>query len=69
MPAAEDDKDNDPEISMRALKGGNSQSTMRSFGQINDKQVVVLIDTGSLHNFISSEVALPEPNSLCEKDK
>lgn len=43
MPAAEDDKDNDLEISMRALKGGNSQSTMKSFGQINDKQVMVLM--------------------------
>uniref|UniRef100_A0A2N9HZR1 Reverse transcriptase n=1 Tax=Fagus sylvatica TaxID=28930 RepID=A0A2N9HZR1_FAGSY len=45
------------EITLCALLGSTSPSTMRVVACINGKKAVVLIDTGSTHNFLDHELA------------
>jgi hypothetical protein len=45
------------EITLCALLGSTSPSTMRVVACINRKKAVVLIDTGSTHNFLDYELA------------
>uniref|UniRef100_A0A2N9J200 Integrase catalytic domain-containing protein n=1 Tax=Fagus sylvatica TaxID=28930 RepID=A0A2N9J200_FAGSY len=45
------------EITLCALLGSTSPSTMRVVACINGKKAVVLIDTGSTHNFLDYELA------------
>ena len=42
------------EITLCALLGSTSPSTMRVIALINGKKAVVLIDTGSTHNFMDN---------------
>ena len=44
------------EITLYALLGSPSPSTMRVWGRINNQEMVILIDSGSTHNFL--DVAL-----------
>jgi len=44
------------ELSLNAMEGSVSPRTIRLCGQINRKSVMVLLDTGSTHNFIDPKV-------------
>ena len=44
------------EITLYALLGSPSPSTMRIKGKINGYWVVILLDTGSTHNFLDAAV-------------
>lgn len=46
-----------PEISLNALAGHYHPSTLRLSGRCGKKQIKILIDNGSNHNFIRLEVA------------
>jgi hypothetical protein len=47
----------DPEISLYAISGSLSPKTMRLVGKLKNQLVVILIDSGSTHNFIDPAVA------------
>jgi hypothetical protein len=44
-------------ISCNALAGINTPETLKIEGYINNKKVIVLIDSGSTHNFIHYKLA------------
>jgi hypothetical protein len=44
-------------ISRAALEGSVTPKTVRLLGKIKTKQVLILIDSGSSHSFISEELA------------
>ena len=45
------------EITLCALLGSSSPSTMRAVACINGHKAIVLIDTGSTHNFLYNNLA------------
>lgn len=45
------------EISVHAMSGVRGPKTMRVNSRIKNRRVIELIDSGSTHNFINSEVA------------
>ncbi|KAF5471876.1 hypothetical protein F2P56_008640 [Juglans regia] len=47
-----------PEISLSEISGMPSANTMRLLGIIGQKEVEILIDSGSTHSFIDSSIAL-----------
>ncbi|XP_076896345.1 uncharacterized protein LOC143549303 [Bidens hawaiensis] len=49
--------DLDPQISLNAIMGVTSYSTMRVTGSIGTKQLHILIDSGSTHNFLDEKIA------------
>lgn len=53
----EDLEDEIPEISLHAIAGFLNPRTMRIQGRVKDCVVVILIDTGSTHNFLDPMVA------------
>ncbi|KAK0578199.1 hypothetical protein LWI29_006640 [Acer saccharum] len=53
----EEEADSDPKISLHAMAGGHTSETMRLFGGIMGQSVMILVDSGSTHNFISSQAA------------
>jgi hypothetical protein len=46
-----------PHISLNALEGVTGLNTLRVIGKIEKQPIVILIDSGSTHNFISNHVA------------
>lgn len=53
----EDEDDTEVEISLHALTGWSSANTMRVVIQINSDELIVLIDSGSTHNFVNERIA------------
>jgi hypothetical protein len=46
-----------PEISLNAITGTPSPNTMRIVGIIRFKEVIILLDSGSTHNFVDTKLA------------
>lgn len=46
----------EPQISLNALTGSISYRTMRVRGNVKKKLIIILIDSGSTHNFLNPEV-------------
>jgi len=46
-----------PEISLNAITGTPSPKTMRIVGFLRLHQVIILIDSGSTHNFVDAKLA------------
>ena len=64
MDASEDDEvarveesEEEASLSFHAMTGTNAPNTFRLFRWIGEHEVMVLVGTGSSHNFISSTVA------------
>ena len=49
-------EETDPEITLYALVGSPSPGTMRVKGMVNSVSLVILVDSGSTHNFIDAAV-------------
>lgn len=45
------------QVSINALKGGLTASTMKLKGTLNEKSVMILIDSGSTHSFLDAKLA------------
>ncbi|XP_076890181.1 uncharacterized protein LOC143541176 [Bidens hawaiensis] len=52
-----EDEEEDPQISIHALTGIPSYSTMRVLGSVGNWQLHILVDSGSTHNFLKIKVA------------
>ncbi|XP_076944279.1 uncharacterized protein LOC143614842 [Bidens hawaiensis] len=50
-------QDQDPQISLNAITGNPSFSTMKIVGNIGTKPLQILIDSGSTHNFLNDKLA------------
>lgn len=46
----------DPEISLNAISGSLSPRTIRLEGWVKNQRVVILIDSGSTHNFLDPSI-------------
>jgi hypothetical protein len=46
-----------PHISLNALEGVTGLNTLRVTGRVEKQPLIILVDSGSTHNFISSHVA------------
>lgn len=46
-----------PEVSLSSVMGLTSPKTLRLVGKINGSSMVVMIDPGATHNFISTTAA------------
>lgn len=44
------------EVSLNSIVGSFNPKTMKLWGKINDKDVVVLVDLGATHNFVSLNI-------------
>ncbi|KAG8658352.1 hypothetical protein MANES_03G138751v8 [Manihot esculenta] len=53
----EDEDEDEPEISLHALTGWSNSQTMRVLVKIGSTEMIVLIDSGSTHNFINGKMA------------
>ena len=54
LPEGQDLLQDTPEITLYALVGSLSPGTMRIEGKIQGQCLVILIDTGSTHNFLDA---------------
>jgi hypothetical protein len=55
--AKEDEDDKVPQISLHALTGYIGPKTMMVSAQIGIRKILVLIDSGSTHNFVDHKIA------------
>ncbi|XP_052204119.1 uncharacterized protein LOC127809399 [Diospyros lotus] len=55
--AIEAASDEQPEVSLHALAGSSGPQTMRVTAMLRNREVSLLIDNGSTHNFISTRIA------------
>ncbi|KAJ8765745.1 hypothetical protein K2173_014867 [Erythroxylum novogranatense] len=55
--AEDGDEEDEPEISLHALTGWSNAQTMRVLVKIGSTEMIVLIDSGSTHNFINGKLA------------
>lgn len=55
------------EISLHAMQGTTGFQTMRIWGEVGNFKVIMLIDSGSTHNFISTGVAKAMKLSFCQR--
>lgn len=63
-------------ISIHALNGNTSETTLRIKASVQGKQIIILIDTGSTHNFLNSDTAsrlhctkeVDKPMQVCVAD-
>ena len=46
-----------PEISFHAILGITTPKTMRLVGKMGQSTITILVDSGSMHNFLNSKVA------------
>jgi len=46
-----------PHISLNALEGLIGLNTLRITGRVGKQPLFILVDSGSIHNFISNQVA------------
>jgi hypothetical protein len=49
--------DEEPEISLNTITGTPNPRTMRIIGVLRNQQVVILIDSGTTHNFVDAKLA------------
>jgi hypothetical protein len=49
-------EEGNPEISLHAIIGSNHPNTMRLIGWIGNHKIIVLVDSGSTHNFLDSSM-------------
>lgn len=52
----EETQDDNPNISLNAITGSVTSRTMRIKGRVSNQEVVILIDSGSTHNFVDPAV-------------
>jgi hypothetical protein len=57
LPEEDDSGDDLISLSVNAVQGIDSTNTVRMMGNIGGKDVVILIDSGSSHNFVSETIA------------
>ena len=53
----EDDEEECPTLSIHALAGISTPQTLKVEGYIKKEKVIILIDSGSTHNFINKKLA------------
>jgi hypothetical protein len=53
----EESEDMDPHISMNALEGVPGCYTLKVTGRVHKLPIFILVDSGSTHNFMNTEVA------------
>lgn len=57
-----------PEISLNAITGTHNAQTMRVMAEWNGKSVLVLIDSGSTHNFVAANIVKQVDPKIEKKD-
>lgn len=56
QPTLGENQEDSPEISLHAITRAPNPKTMRIVGRISSKEVVILVDTGSTHNFLDPAI-------------
>ncbi|XP_059458363.1 uncharacterized protein LOC132187956 [Corylus avellana] len=58
-----------PEISLHAITGSQHPKTMRLVGWIGNLKIMILVDSGSTHNFVDSSVCKKVRMSICSEQR
>lgn len=58
-----------PEISLHAITGRQHPKTMRLVGWIGTQRLVILVDSGTTHNFVDSSVCKKVNLSICREQR